>query len=210
MSKILNREVREVTTPEALASFPPEVVTFLMLTNLVLVVWMIWSNACVLVVGSRIIKSNAGRTRSSFGVVLNQGSSMVVPLLLTGLLRAIQTVLWSILLIIPGIVYSVRSLFYQVVIATEGKEYRSSLLQSRKVVLGRSWEVFWYLMGLSITIALVAIFVGIMQATLLSIDDRLFLVTTVLGNTVMGFAMMLYVLTTIVWYKELKKHRPKT
>jgi hypothetical protein len=54
-----------------------------------------WGIACVLTVGKRLLQAKAGRTRTSFRAVSSQARGLVVPLLLTNILRGCVTLLWG-------------------------------------------------------------------------------------------------------------------
>jgi uncharacterized membrane protein len=124
------------------------------LAILLLSLLMLWGDACVLVVGKRLLSSNAGRTRTSFRAVRAQARGFVLPLLITDILRTGMTILWSLLLVIPGVIYSIRTVFAAIVIVAEGKAYRPALRRSMDVVRGRTFAAFLSLLGLSITLFL--------------------------------------------------------
>lgn len=110
---------------------------------LALIVVFVWGTACVLIVGKRMIAAKAGRTRTSFKAVTREARSFVIPLILTSILRSVFTFLWSILLIVPGIIYSIRTMFYFIVVVEEGAAYRTALEQSKYIMRGHVWSVFW-------------------------------------------------------------------
>lgn len=169
-------------------------------------VWFLWGVACVFTVGKRIIKSPAGRSRSSFAVVRQQGKKLIIPLLLTTLLRDCFTLFWSLLLIIPGIIYSIRTSFYEVIIACEGKEYREALKYSQKIVKGHTWQVFLYMLGISLIIFIPVIFItiGIEVIALTTLSGALVLASIILQGAVHSFASVLLFLSIIILYKEVK------
>ena len=87
---------------------------FLLLTLII-----IWGVACVLVVCRRIIQSRAGRARTSFATLRKEAAPYILPLLFTSILRSCFTLFWAILLIVPGVIYSIRTIFYSIVIVAE-------------------------------------------------------------------------------------------
>jgi len=122
--------------------------------------FLIWGVACILLVGKRVLSANgAGRNRTSFRVVRKEARKYVLTLFFTGILRTCITILWTLLLIIPGIIYSLRTIFYHITIVCEGKEYRSALHKSISVVRGHTWKVFWYMLGLGFSLFVPAIFI---------------------------------------------------
>lgn len=111
---------------------------------------LVWGIACVLLIGSRQLGSNSGRSRTSFKAVRTEARSFLIPLILTGILRNILTFFWALLLIVPGIIYSVRTAFYSIILIQEGISYRPALQQSKNIVKGHTWSLFLklFLLGL--------------------------------------------------------------
>lgn len=112
---------------------------------LLLAVIMLWGESCVLLVGKKLVHSRAGRNRTSLVAVAREGRSFIVPLLLTGILRLCIGLLWSLLLIIPGIIYAIRTAFYMIAIVAEDTAYRAALQQSISIVRGHTWQMCWRL-----------------------------------------------------------------
>jgi len=187
----------------------PELETYLLggILLLALSIIVLWGMACVLTVGKRIIKSPAGRSRSSFSVVRKQAKKMIIPLFLTSVLRDCFTLFWLLLLVIPGIIYSIRTIFFEVIIACEGKEYREALTHSKKVVKGHSWKVFWYMLGIGMTIFIPAmtIILGVEIALQQVMNGVLMPISAILQSGVYSIATVVQVLATITLYKEIKK-----
>jgi hypothetical protein len=120
------------------------------LSLLLVSVVLTWGNACVLIVSKRLLGSAAGRSRTSFKAVRRQGRGFILPLILTEILRTCMTILWALLLIIPGIIYTVRTAFASVIVVAEGIAYRPALKRSIETVRGRTWAVFWRLLALGL------------------------------------------------------------
>lgn len=122
----------------------------LVLLYLLLGLLMSWGGICILLIGKRLLQAKSGRTRSSFKAVRSQASSFFLPYILTGILRGIFAFLWTLLLIIPGIIYLVRTAFYPVILISEGLAFREALRRSKDVVRGQSWRVFFSLLLLNL------------------------------------------------------------
>ena len=71
--------------------------------DLVVTILIIWGSACIFIVGKKLAASKAGRSRTSFSVVREQGSKLILNLLITDILRSCITVFWALLYIIPVI-----------------------------------------------------------------------------------------------------------
>ena len=223
---LVNRMLTDVDVPSA----------FLMMTliNLGFSIWMLWGMGCVLVIGKKLLKSKAGRSRSSFFTVRKQGAKLVVPLFLTDLLRdcitaillvpaiglgllAQQTsilqdvpshlvTLGMLALAIPGIVYWAQTSFYLVIIANEKKEYMPAIRKSQAVVQGRTMLVIWILLAISIILTLPILGVATAVVDMAEIiDQNIVYAADVLIGSFIASAIMLYGLCSIVLYDSLKK-----
>lgn len=78
----------------------PESVAVLAVLHLAAIVLLTWGIACVLTVGKRLLQAKSGRTRTSFRAVQGQARSLIVPLLLTDILRACMALLWALPLLL--------------------------------------------------------------------------------------------------------------
>jgi hypothetical protein len=126
----------------------PETALVLILIQIILSLFLVWGTVCLLVIGKRLLQAKSGRSRTSFKVVRSEAAALIIPFVLTSILRNIMTILWGILLIIPGIVYFIRTVFSPVVIACEGISYRPALRKSADVVRGNFWNVTLTMIGL--------------------------------------------------------------
>lgn len=167
---------------------------------------LIWGVACVLVVGRRMIKSKAGRARTSFAVVRKEGGKYVLNLFITGILRDIFTFFWALLLIIPGIIYGIRTAFYHVVIVCEDSGYRLALQKSKEVVYGHTWTALLYLVGICFVMFVPVIIIsGILGEVVYEFDPRLIPIVYILTSVLMSFTILIFTLSTILLYAEIKK-----
>lgn len=135
-----------------------------------------WGSACILVIGKRQIQNKAGRTRTSFAAVRTEAKPLIVPLFFTAILQGIMILYhallflipvlvvalssddtdpWSLLilspLLLPAFVYAIRTMFHDIVIATEGIAYRASLRRSKELITGKFWYTLWALMVFGLT-----------------------------------------------------------
>lgn len=173
---------------------------------IILTLWTVWGSACTLLVGKKLLQSRAGRSRSSFKSVRKQGLKYVLTLFLTDILRTCITILWGLLLIVPGIIYSIRTSFYEVVIVSENLGYRTALNRSKEIVKGKTWQMLGYLIGLFVIIFL-PVFVGIGFITMLidTFDPRLIHIVDIFGSAFTGFAIIIFYLSLILLYDAFKK-----
>lgn len=170
--------------------------------------FLFWGQACVLTVAKRLASSPAGRNRTSFKAVRKEAYKFIGPLALLEILRAIITLLWMVLLIVPGVIYSMRTVFYDIMLIEEGKVAygRPVLNKSADFVKGRTWHVFWTLILISLCIFLpVGIVDGIITGIAIAIDSRLETLAAVLTDFIDAFAGVFFIVCTVAFYSELKK-----
>jgi hypothetical protein len=171
---------------------------------IILSIIMIWGNASVLLVGRRLARSRAGRNRTSFKAVRGEARRFILPLLLTELLRACFILLWGLLLIIPGVVYAIRTAFFEVVTVAEEVTYRSALRRSSEVISGKTWSALWRIVVIMcITILPVNIFTLLLYR--LVEDAKLTLLIDILDASLNGLVAPLYLCSMIALYDTLKR-----
>ena len=188
----------------------PNMGIIIMFLNIALIILLLWGVACCTLVGKRLIRSRAGRARTSFKAVRKQAWRFVMNLLLTDLLRSCFTIFWALLLIVPGIIYQIRTFFYFIAIVCEGKGYRSALEQSQKAVKGKTWTALMYIIGLSLSIFLPLIVIDTAIIELVNyFDERLLIATYFVSSYLYSVGILIFILASISLYAELKKLKPK-
>ena len=174
--------------------------------------FFVWGQACTLMVAKRLVSSPAGRTRTSFKAVRKQGKKYIGALFLTELLRSIITLLLTLLLIVPGVIYSVRTVFYDIMMIEDGKvNYgRDALNKSTSIVKGHTWEVLWRIVIISICIFVpVAIVQSLTIQGLLAIDVRLETLGLVLGDCLEAFSGMFFIVCLVALYANFTATYPR-
>lgn len=174
--------------------------------QLLLTVLLLWGIACVLLVGRKLLQNRAGRARTSFAVVRQEAGHYVATLLLTDILRACATILWGLLLIVPGIIYFIRTFFFYIAIVCEGQGFRDALRQSNAVVKGQTATAGLYLLGLCAFIFLPLAVADTFVANIVYLlAPSAVKATYVLSSLLYGTGGLLFLLSTIPLYRELKK-----
>jgi uncharacterized membrane protein len=198
-------------TNDGAGSLAPEehaTLTLLAIVGLIVVsILMVWGGACVIVIGRKLVHSPAGRKRTSIRAIMQEARVFIIPLLLTGILRSCFALLWSLLLIIPGIIYSIRTTFYTIVVVTENMAYRDALKRSSALVRGLTWQVLW-----RIAVILIVLFgpVNILSSALYGLAGEGFGITGTLVIDFLDAAVnapmtALSLLASMAMYDELKK-----
>lgn len=70
---------------------------------------ILWGTAATLLVGRRLIHNRSGRSRTSFRALRKEAAKLILPLLLTSLLRSLITLEWSLLFFLPSLLFLVSS-----------------------------------------------------------------------------------------------------
>ncbi|KKS32243.1 MAG: hypothetical protein UU93_C0008G0005 [Candidatus Amesbacteria bacterium GW2011_GWA2_42_12] len=91
------------------------------------------------------IQSIVNTSRKSIRELLSLGKKLALPLFLTLLLLSLVTILGYLLLIIPGIIFSVWFIFTIVIMINEDVWGLAALKSSRNLVKGHFWKVASYL-----------------------------------------------------------------
>ena len=162
------------------------------------------SLAAILLVGKRLLKNKAGRKRSSLLSVLRESIPYFMPLVLTSLLRACITVYWTLFLVIPGLVYLVKTTFYALAMFVDDLQYRAALTHSKTLVTGRFWHVVGTLAALVLILIVPAELLILALYTWVTplgvVPDFL---SVIIGNTAEQIATVMLLLSMIVYYGHL-------
>lgn len=173
------------------------------LWNLALALMILWGEMALLVIGKRLLQTKSGRSRTSFRTTVLQARRYIIPSVLTGLLRAGLSFLWALLLIVPGILYAIRTIFFPIVIVAEGIEYQVALTRSQHIVRGRTLKVLITFLVLSFALFAPAV---LMRLFLASTPHNFTWGTVVVaGGTAIltTVGMVLFTFAMILYYVEL-------
>jgi hypothetical protein len=172
----------------------------LLAASLLLNVLIVWGTAAALL---------AARGKPLTGKTLVRAAvPLIIPLLFTELLRACLTFFWLLLLIVPGILYSLRTSLAQPVVVAEGLAFRPALKRSVALVKGRTAEVAWLLIGGALLLFLPVGFVaGVLQGTVGTVDPRLLAGVDAFQAAAEGIAAVVYVFLLTAVYDHLAHHK---
>ncbi len=164
-----------------------------------------WALAAFLLVGRRMLENRPGRARTSLKAVARESAPLVLPLLLTSLLRACILLEWAVLLVLPALVYGIRTTLYPVVLALEGLTYRDALRRSTELTRGR----FWSVTGTLLLLTLVLIVPAELASLALSLIAERFspaaeAVAVLMGYALSGEAGLLFTLSLVALYGRLR------
>jgi uncharacterized membrane protein len=177
----------------------------LILAFLILALITIWGTVCVLHIGKRLLQAKSGRTRTSFKSVRQQAKQYFIPYLLTTILMSIFTLLWTLLLIIPGIIYAIRVTFYSVIVVCEGISYRQALNRSKAIVKGQFWPVFGTVVCLYLCTFVPAQIISTASiAIAVDAPFAIVLAAQIVSGIVLSVAIVIYTLALILAYAHFK------
>jgi uncharacterized membrane protein len=181
-------------------------IVLVVFAELALSIILLWGTSCTLIVARKLLGNGAGRSRSSFRTVRTEAAGYVANIFITGILRSIFTLFWGLLLVIPGIIYTLRTFFFQISIVCEGKEYRDALQHSKSIVIGHTWTALIYILGLVLVLFFPLIFFTSFSASIVeNFDSRLLIPFHVIAGSLWGFVSLLFTLCTVLLYSHIKK-----
>jgi hypothetical protein len=188
-----------------LMSVRPETALVLILIQIILSLILVWGTICLLVIGKRLLQAKSGRSRTSLKVVRSEAASLIIPYVLTSILRNILTVLWGLLLIIPGIMYFIRTVFSPVIVACEGIAYRPALHKSADVVRGQFWNVTLTMICLGLlTLMPAQILSAFFSAMAEGLPPAAVLSAEVASSILFSAALTVYLFSLILAYKYFR------
>jgi len=133
-----------------------------------------------------------------------------LPLFFTSILRSCFTLFWAILLVVPGIIYSIRTTFYAVVVVAEDISYRAALHRSTTMVKGRTGQIFWILLGMNVLLFLPAIMVtaALEFSPFFTLTDWLIPLADIIESSFFGLAVILSLIASVELFAAIKKRNP--
>lgn len=222
-----------------------------------------WGLASVFLVGKRMVVNRAGRSRTSFRSVRRESAGLILPLFFTTLLRAIVTIEWMLIaivpaiafvllsqecraavspllsgfnvmfngggsgalkaaslvffnsswplllvipLLIPALIYQIRTVFFGVIVGSEDLRYRDALRRSRDIIRGHAWKVFGVLIALCVILLAP---VGIVATVLEALGKAFWADYRIAGSIVIdalySFMAFIFTLALIAMYGKLRK-----
>jgi hypothetical protein len=100
----------------------------------------------IAILAEKVVKRENVSVIDVLKIALSKWGGAFVTILLAGVIILAATLL----LIIPGIIFSVNYVFVLLVIALRDKHGTSALAYSHDLVKGQWWRVFWYTLGMGL------------------------------------------------------------
>lgn len=178
---------------------------FVFAADIILSLLLLWGIACVLLVGKRLILKRAGRVRRSFKTVRTEAAGYLVPLLFTSVLRDCFTFFWSLLLIVPGILYYLQTTFYPIAVVAEDRGFRDALARSKEMTKGRLLSAVGTLIMIGMVLFVPASLLDAsLQLLFEPLHPNVIFVLPVVSALLFAFPLMLMLLAMTIVYGKLK------
>ncbi len=204
----------------------------------VLVFLSLWGGTCILFLGRRLILSRVGRARTSLRTVAKDAFPWILPLLLTTLLQACFLFYRALLyllpalgiilfwqqsgrsneflillllspILIPAVLYALRTFFFDIAVVCEQRNYRAALERSRELTHGKLLPVTWTLLLLALCLWLPAqILSSIIDWGAGLLHPSVPFVADLLDNMIGVIASVLFAFASIALYGHLQQ-RPQ-
>ena len=167
----------------------------------------IWGTACTFALNKTLAKQEnkvAERTLR-LGHIFPQAREVFVPLFITSLLYYIFGALWTILFIVPGIIYGIKAFFYGPIIVWEGKRYRDALKESMKLTQRHEWYILYCLICVALLIYIPVTLIEEVYLRELTSPNINFLWSTIIPSAFRGLAYLVFIQTEVFLYLALKE-----
>ncbi len=150
---------------------------------LIYIVGMIWGFAALL---NRIQKLDQVMT---LGQAFSSAKPLLWPLILTGILVAIFTLVGFVLLIIPGIIVGVWLSLAMFIVVDEQKKGMAAVKQSKEYVKGYWWSVFGRFLLIGLILGIVSAIIGNIGMMILGVTLGT-LLQNIVGLILIPFALL--------------------
>lgn len=132
------------------------------------------------------------------------GNDAVVNRVLRNVIPACRWIILFLPLLLPAIIYSIRTMFYPVIVAAEGIRYREALRRSRDTVRGKTWRVFWTLLSLAALVFIIPLGLSIVLGIARITGGPAF-AALLLHDTLYVIAGFIFTLSLVALYAKLRR-----
>ncbi len=149
-------------------------------------------------VGASLISVSLKKSKFSYKDLLEGGKSKYWRYIGFSIVTGIFILLWTLLLIIPGIIFGVYWAFAVYVFFDKDKKIMGSLKESRKIVKGRWWKTFGYLLLFGLVTLLIVI-----VASVVELPTYLVMMANIFSSTDISLGVLIVSSITNVIYQFL-------
>lgn len=179
-----------------------------LLREIIIIEWSLLAAipATLFLLSSQACRATFSPLISEIGTLMNTGTFGFLDPVLRQLPLRCGPLLLVIPLLIPAVIYQIRTVFFSMVIASEGLRYRDALRRSRNVVRGKTWTVFFVTLALTLLIYIPPTILSYGSAWLQKTAAPDFiLLSTIIDNILFAVATLLFILAMTAFYGKLKK-----
>lgn len=167
---------------------------------------IVWGSACILMSARRTIQTKAGRARTSFRTLRKEAAPYVPPLVRTCIVRAFFVLFRLPLLIVPGILYAIRTIFAVVAVVCEDLAGSEALRRSVEITRGRTGRVFVAVFALALVLFLPASGTAlVLEKFIVTAYPNLFIIADVFSAFVVSFAATLFLLALVELFAVVRR-----
>ncbi len=171
----------------------------------------IWASNAIMI----IVNETLSRKKIDPALVNRLSWQVIIPVLLVALISTLAVLGGFLLLIIPGIIFSIWFVFAQTAVVLDNKRGVEALSYSRSLVTGRFWSmvrriifgplilVFIYLVALSLLIGLGMLITGLDPAVIGT--DQIPVWPEIVENVINIFFLPLYIIYWTILYRNVKE-----
>lgn len=184
--------------------FTPTIVSGI-IVFLAVAVFAIWTSSALTVQLRSFLLSSPTSWRGAYGTA----GRILWPVIYTSVFAGLIILAGGILFIIPGLIFAIWFLFNTYEVLFDGQRGWSALTASRRLVVGRWWEILWRALAPGALFAIV-IYVGLrILIWLLSLflpDTAVVIINVVLSTLCNLFIVPLTLLPTLALYESAKQN----
>lgn len=187
--------------------------TFIVINNVIVIAIIVASIVFTVWVAMALTKSLGAIIAKKASVPAKEGlsstSHLIWPVIYTSLLVMLIVLGGTVMLIVPGIIFSIWYAFAYYAIIFEEKKGMEALKASKRLVAGRWWRIFWLLLGPSFFYALILMVVSyaITYGLTFVLTDLAFIVTNgLISGAISAVLAPLTALVTIILYFNAKEN----
>lgn len=180
---------------------------------LTLIIFVLWASIALTRVMNEKFGSKEEKPVLSTKEEMNKAKKYLWPVLWTGLLTALIVIGGTLLLVIPGIIFSLWYSFSSYSAMLDDKKGMPALNYSKSLVKGRWWGVFWRLFAPGFVFGVISSLVQMVVLFPLSfltyysdnvlINSLSIIITLAVGSLLMPLAMS----APLILYRELKSNK---
>lgn len=135
---------------------------------------------------------------------LKNTTSLIIPSIWISIISTLIILGGTLLLIIPGIIFSVWYMFGNVALVLDGKKGMAALKESKRLVRGRWWQVFFAAVLPTVAIVLLLILVDIVLNAIFGIINSI-LIIELISSFISYLMTPLFTAIFVILYIELQR-----